>query len=58
MNSRLSQMKTKNGDLSRLQYHDDANDDRLLSIEKKQFIYSDQNFFTDPRNFDWVILIH
>lgn len=38
-------------------YHDSTNDHRLLSIERKQFIYSDQNFFTDPHNFDWVILL-
>nr|XP_046917877.1 inositol polyphosphate-5-phosphatase A-like [Dermatophagoides farinae] len=55
VNSRLSQKKTKNGDLSRLMYHDSTNDHRLLSIERKQFIYSDQNFFTDPHNFDWLM---
>nr|XP_027203633.1 type I inositol 1,4,5-trisphosphate 5-phosphatase-like [Dermatophagoides pteronyssinus] len=55
INSRLSQKKTKNGDLSRLLYRNDVNDDRLLSIEKKQFIYSDQNFFTDPNNLDWLM---
>lgn len=54
-NAKPTQILSANGEISRLIYRD-TQADRHLTVEKKHFMYSDPNYFTNKINIDSVCL--
>lgn len=54
-NAKPTKILSANGEISRLIYRN-TQTDRHLTVEKKHFLYSDPNFFSDKINIDSVCL--